>query len=259
MGRVPRSAVTARKKYEEIAEHLELLIFSGKLSSGDKFPSERDLMAQFGAGRSSVREALFALQRKGLLTVRPGAAARVSRPNADTMISELSGAVRHLLARPEGIRDLQSARALFEIGLARRAALHASDEDIAALGRALEDNRRAADQETFSHTDMMFHYTLAMISHNEVFTSLNMALTEWLAEQRNVSARAGATFEEVYLQHKAIYDAIAAREPVAAQEAMQAHLDTVAERYWREVTRGGGNDGTSVPADGAGRTTEPPG
>jgi DNA-binding FadR family transcriptional regulator len=70
-----------------------------------------------------------------------------------------------------------------------------------------------------------------------VFTSLNMALTEWLAEQRNVSARAGATFEEVYRQHKAIHDAIAARQPIAAQEAMQAHLDSVAERYWREVTR----------------------
>lgn len=236
MTSVHRSIATARKKYEEIAEHLELLIFSGKLSSGDKCPSERDLMTKFGAGRSSVREALFALRRKGLLSVRPGAAARVSKPNTHTMISELSGAVRHMLARPEGIRDLQSARALFEIGLARHAALHASEEDILELGKALEDNLRAVDQETFSSTDMIFHYTLAMISHNEVFTSLNTALTGWLQEQRKVSAQAGATFSEVYLQHKAIYDAIVAKNPVAAQAAMATHLDFVAERYWREVT-----------------------
>ena len=235
--RMLRSIPAVRKKFEEIAEHLELLIFSGKLAVGDKIPSERDLMAQFGAGRSSVREAIFALQRKGLLAARSGAATRVSSPSADTMISELSGAVRHLLSRPEGIRDLQNARALLEIGLARNAALHASEEDIATLQVALEENRKANDQETFARTDMMFHYALAMISRNEIFTSLNSALNEWLAEQRRVSALAGVTFEEVYIQHRAIADAIAARDPVAAEEAMDAHLNDVSRRYWRAVLR----------------------
>ncbi len=226
-----------RKKYEEIADHLELLIFSGKLQIGDRIPSERKLMEQFGAGRSSVREALFALQRKGLLTARPGAAARVSRPTADTMVSELSGPARHLLSRPEGIRYLQDARALLEIGLARKAALHATDDDIAALESALEENRRASDHKTFASTDMMFHYTLAMISRNQIFTSLNMALNEWLAEQRDVSAKAGATFEGVFAEHKAIFDAIAARDAVAAEGAMERHLDSVSRLYWQHTTK----------------------
>ncbi len=49
----------ARKKFEEIAEHIELSIFSGRMSVGDKIPSERELMIQFGVGRSTVREKNF--------------------------------------------------------------------------------------------------------------------------------------------------------------------------------------------------------
>ena len=225
-----------RKKFQVISEHLELMIFLGKLQPGDKIPSERDLMAQFGAGRSSVREALFTLQRKGLLAVRPGAAARVTSPSPDTLVSELSGAARHLLRQPQGVRDLQDARALFEVGLARRAALRATDEDIAELAKSLEANRVAADQEAFIQSDMLFHYTLAMIAHNGIFTSLNMALNEWLADQRRISSRSKITFAEVYEQHKAIYDGVAAHDVAAAEKAMEDHLEAVARNYWQHVS-----------------------
>ena len=233
-----RTVAVRRKKFEEIAEHLELMIFSGKLAPGDRIPSERALMERFGAGRSSVREATFALQRKGLLSSRPGAAARVSTPTPDGIISELTGPIRHYLNRPQGIRDLQNARALLEIGLTRSAALNATAADLAVLKKALEDNGMARDQETFARTDMVFHYTLAMISHNEIFTSLNMALNEWLAEQRSLSAKAGARFNEMYGHHAAIFDAIAARDAVAAEAAMERHLDAVSRYYWQVVSKG---------------------
>jgi DNA-binding FadR family transcriptional regulator len=224
-----------RKRFEEIAEHIELLIFSGQLAVGDKISSERELMERFGVGRSTVREALFTLQRKGLLNVRPGAAARIARPTPQTLVSDLSGAARHLLSRPDGVRHLQHARALLEIGLARDVSLHAGDDDLPKLTEALEANRLAPDQKTFEQTDLMFHYTLAMISHNPIFTSLNHALNEWLAEQRSVSARAGTSHHAVYLEHKAIHDAILRRDAVAAEAAMEAHLAGVYRNYWKAV------------------------
>lgn len=227
--------MAVRKKFEEVAEHLELAIFSGRLSVGDKIPSERALMDQFGVGRSTVREALFMLRRKGLLETRAGAAARVSRPDADTLIDDVSGAARHMLSQPDGVRHLQNARTLFEIGLARDAAKNASAEDLRALKAALDANGAAEDQPTFVRTDLTFHYTLAMISHNPVFTSIHHALMAWLAQQRSISARAGATRSEIYGQHKAIYEAIAARDPIAAEAAMETHLATVARYYWQGV------------------------
>jgi GntR family transcriptional repressor for pyruvate dehydrogenase complex len=222
-----------RKKFEEIAEHIELAIFSGRIAVGDKIPSERELMIQFGVGRSTVREALFSLQRKGLLAARPGAAARVSRPDAHTLIDDLSGAARHMLSQPDGVRQLQNARMLFEIGLARSAAKSASNDEIDILAKALAANGEAEDQEVFARTDMTFHYTLAMISHNPVFTSIHHALMGWLADQRTTSARAGATRAEIFAQHRAIFEAIRDRNPTAAENAMEAHLLTVARYYWQ--------------------------
>jgi DNA-binding FadR family transcriptional regulator len=227
-----------RKRYEEIAEHLELLIFSGQLSVGDRIASERELMLRFGVGRSTVREALFALQRKGLLSARPGAAARIAKPTPQTMVADLSGAARHLLSQPGGIRHLQHARRLFEVGLAREVALNAAADDLPALTEALEANRRAAedpapaDPQAFAHSDLMFHYTLAMIAHNPIYTSLNHALNQWLAEQRAVSARSGVSRHEVYLEHRAIHDAVLQRDAAGAQDAMDAHLATVHRNYW---------------------------
>jgi DNA-binding FadR family transcriptional regulator len=74
-----------------------------------------------------------------------------------------------------------------------------------------------------------------MISHNPVFTSIHHALMTWLAQQRSISARAGATRSEIYGQHKAIYEAIAVRDPIKAEAAMEAHLATVARYYWQGV------------------------
>jgi len=227
----------ARKKYQEIAEHLELLVLSGKLKPGDRLPAERQIMEEFDAGRSSVREALFSLQRQGLLTSRPGAVPRVSVPTADGIFAELSGAVRHYLNRPEGLREMQDARALLEIGLARRAAIMASEEDIVNLSKALEANRSANDLDSFVETDVAFHLCIAKISKNPIFEGLNSALAGWLKDQRVRSADTGTTFSEIVGHHAAIYDAIKARDPEAASNAMDVHLRDVAERYMTALFR----------------------
>ena len=222
-----------RKKYEEIAEHLELGIVSGRLKLGERIPSERDLMERFEAGRSSVREALFALQRKGLLSATAGAVARVSEPTADLMVRELSGIARLMLSRPDGVRELQDARALFETGLARQATQRAGPGEVEALRAALEANEAAEGKDAFVVTDVAFHTAIAKACGNRAYLAVDAAFSEWLHEQRTISADAGATREQAIAQHRAIFEAIARRDPVAAEEAMEAHLTTVTEYYWK--------------------------
>ncbi len=225
----------ARKKYQEIAEHFELLVLSGRLQPGDRLPAERQIMEEFDAGRSSVREALFSLQRQGLLTSRPGAVPRVSTPTVDGMFAELSGSMRHYLNRPEGLREMQDARALLEIGLARRAAQIATNEDIKKLEKALDANRASKDLDTFVQTDVTFHLAIAQISRNPVFEGLNAALSDWLKDQRVKSSASGASFEDVVGQHVEIFEAIKNKNVEAAAEAMDRHLAIVVERYWKAV------------------------
>ena len=56
-------AAPMRKRHEEIVEHIEWLVLSDRIGSGNQLPSERRLMERFGVGRSTVREALFKLSR----------------------------------------------------------------------------------------------------------------------------------------------------------------------------------------------------
>jgi GntR family transcriptional regulator, sialic acid-inducible nan operon repressor len=239
---VSERSKNSQRIYEEIARQLTAKIHSGELPDGSLLPSERELAETFGASRTSVREALLSLQSSGLISVRQRARARVTQLSNPAFFSQLSGTAQTLLARPNGVADFQEARMLFECGLARYAARHASPKEIDRLGVALAQNRKAiADPAAFSKTDVAFHAILAEIPRNPIFTALNSALSDWLMQQRTVSIRApirGAA-KRAYQGHEAIYQAIAAQDAELADRAMSEHLETVSELYWKTMATKG--------------------
>jgi GntR family transcriptional regulator, sialic acid-inducible nan operon repressor len=229
-----QTPIRRRKLYEDVALRIEEMIREGRYAPGDQLPAEREIMEELGVGRSAVREAMLALQRMGLVTVSSGERARVTAPTAKVLVSELAGAARLLLAQDGGMRRFQEARALFEVGLARAAAQRASEADLARLRAALEANRAAiGDHAQFMRTDVAFHYEIAQIPRNAIFTSLYNAVVEWLTEQRETSGRAAGAGEAAYAAHERIYRAIAAHDPAAAEVAMERHLDAVVKLYWK--------------------------
>jgi DNA-binding FadR family transcriptional regulator len=226
--------IRRRKLYEDVALRIEEMIHEGRYSPGDQLPAEREIMGELGVGRSAVREAMLSLQRMGLVTLSSGERARVTAPTAKVLVGELSGAARLLLAQDGGVERFQEARALFEIGLVRLAAQRASADDLATLRATLEANRASiGDHAKFMTTDVAFHYAIATIPGNAIFTSLYNAVVEWLTEQRETSGRASGAGEAAYAAHERIYQAIAAHDPVAAEAAMQDHLDAVVNLYWK--------------------------
>ena len=124
---------TARRRGVFGMALLEDEIVRGVRPLGDQLPSEREMMRLFGVGRPAIREALFALRRKGLVKVGNGTRARVTQPTPAAILGELSGAARHLLEQPGGQQHFQEARSFFEIALARYAARHATTKDLARL------------------------------------------------------------------------------------------------------------------------------
>ena len=229
-----QTPIRRRKLYEDVALRIEEMIREGRYAPGDQLPAEREIMEELGVGRSAVREAMLALQRMGLVTVSSGERARVTAPTAKVLVSELAGAARLLLAQDGGVRRFQEARALFEVGLARAAAQRASEADLARLRTALEANRAAiGDHAQFMRTDVAFHYEIAQIPRNAIFTSLYNAVVEWLTEQRETSGRASGAGEAAYAAHERIYRAIATHDPAAAEAAMERHLDAVVKLYWK--------------------------
>ncbi len=231
--------IRRRKLYEEVVDRLEALIREGELKPGDSLPAERELMQLFGVGRPAIREALFALNRMGLVVVANGERPRVSSPTPKTLLVELSGAARLMVAKAEGMRHFQQARGLFECALAEEAARLATRDDVIALERALKANRDAiGDDERFMRTDVAFHFAVATIPRNPIYVALHQAIVEWLVDQRSVSLRRAGTDKSAYKSHQAIFEAIESRDPAAAGEAMRQHLDEIANRYWK--VKGGG-------------------
>lgn len=225
-----------QRMYQRIALTLSRQINEGVLAHGTLLPSERELAENFDASRTSVRQALMSLQSSGLISVRPRARARVTLAGNAAFFNQLSAAAKALLAQPQGVANFQEARILFECGLARYAARHASQKEIDRLEVALAQNKKAiGDPEQFAQTDVGFHDILAQIPRNPIFTALNAALSEWLMNQRRVGMPIRGAIRRAYDGHEAMFRAIADHDVEGADKATADHLQTIMKFYWRAV------------------------
>jgi DNA-binding FadR family transcriptional regulator len=223
---------------ERVTAQLEQLILSGKLRTGETLPSERQLMQLFGVGRTSIREALFALQRRGVVTAQPGLRPVVSSPRAEAIVAELSGTVRLFVATEPGLREFQAARRFFEPAVARFAARNATPQDVARLAAALQDCEDALPQpQRFVAADVAFHFAIVQATHNTLLIALHRAVLDWLRDQRTVSIEPGGSAKAAHLAHRRVYAAIAAQDADAAESAMLEHLEEVERYYWQASRR----------------------
>ncbi len=250
--------IRRRRLYEDVAEQLEALINEGVYAPGSELPSERTLMQQFGVGRPAIREALFALRKMGLLHLSAGERPRVQEPARDVIIDSMRGALNRFMAQPGGLQQFQRARIFFEVGIVRDAARHGSEDDLARIAAALEDNRAALGlPRRFEETDVAFHFTLATTAHNPLFLVIHEAMFEWLYSQRTVTLAVAGQARLALQAHERITQAIRARDADAAEAAMRAHLEQGHKLYWDIMQPGGahGPDPTAedVPARAAGR------
>jgi DNA-binding FadR family transcriptional regulator len=231
---VSARTVERRRLSDQISARLEQLIVSGQLKAGDRLPSERELMGLFGVGRTSVREALFALQRKGIVSAQPGQRPVVSAPRAESIVADLSGTVRMFLATEPGTREFQLARRFFEPAIARFAALHATADDLERMARALQACEQVArDPERFVDADVDFHFAIVQATHSQLLIALHRAVLDWLREQRISSIEPAGSSKAAQRAHRRVLDAIVERDPERAESAMLDHLEEVERYYWK--------------------------
>ncbi len=215
----------ANRRSQAVTDELARLIRSGGLPEGARLPTERDLMQRFGVSRAAVREAIASLASHGLVVTRLGHRPVVRRPDFGVAIDTVGQFVGHLVADEAGVWNLFNSRIFLEAALARWAAQHARRDDIEALGTALEANRRAiGDPLRFDETDVAFHAILYRIPGNPIFPAVHKAYVEWLIQHWR-SMRRGASIDRMnHAGHVALFEAIQARDPDGAEEALRRHL-----------------------------------
>jgi GntR family transcriptional regulator, transcriptional repressor for pyruvate dehydrogenase complex len=210
---------------DSVIERLEELIFSG-FEAGETLPSEGRLAEALGVSRLSVREATRTLEARGLLEISKGRRARVAVPNSNLVGDFFQIAIRR---DPRALLDLIEVRRALEVHIAALAARRATNGEIADMEMSIDAMRAANHEfEAFHTADVRFHENLAAASGNRLLVFLIEAFAEPLRESRQRSfaghrARGGHV-DDVIEQHQTILDAVKARNPKVAAQAMRDHL-----------------------------------
>ncbi|GAB5451191.1 MAG: transcriptional regulator NanR [Halioglobus sp.] len=212
------------------------MIRSGEFAEGDALPSERDLMSAFGVGRPSIRDALSALARKGLVKISSGERTRVTRPTADHIIFELSGMSLDILSQPGGLKNFDQLRQFFESSLVRYAAEFATAEQLSNLEAALALNEKAIGRdEQFMKTDINFHRVIAEIPGNPIFMAVHEALANWVIAARPAIPDAERHNQGSFQAHRDIFQAIRDRDIAGADYALKIHLQNAYDIYYGDT------------------------
>ena len=196
---------------------------TGRSSSGERLPTERELSSTFGVSRGVIREAIKVLGALGLVEARQGSGIYV-RNNVPTVTRAFTLSVS---PDAESIERLFEFRRTLEVETARLAALRRSDDELAAIAAAAEATARALDSGDwgeFGVADNAFHAAVARASGNPY---LEVAVATAREMQQDVvsliSDRAGSVTSAV-VHHHAIVEAISTRQPDAAGRAMADHI-----------------------------------
>jgi len=211
------------KLYRRLADAIASEIESGKYKVGDRLPTERELAEQYGVSRPTLREALIALEMLGMIEARHGLGIYVTRTQMPLPASAYDFEI--------GAFELIEARRLFEGEAAALAATNITDEQIAQLEDLLE--RMHIEEEVRGEdADKEFHLVIARATGNGAIIATVENLWEWRNRPlaRNILTRArGMGLEPRILEHRRVVDALKARDPAAARQAMRNHLERVIE------------------------------
>ncbi len=224
--RPPFSAVQRRHLVEQVIQQIQEQICLNKLEVGVKLPPEPELMVKFGVGRSTIREAVRALVHAGFLEVRQGDGTyvRARSVEAEPLAQRL---------RRSAVLEVYEVRRILELEIARLAAHHRDEADLAQMRTCLDKRlaaQQAGDVAAYLDADISFHIAVAAASKNSVLadlyqtfsTALRDALTKLIAEP--------VPGEDQAPLHERLFNAIVRGDGAEAQRWTAEYLDSTMQR-----------------------------
>ncbi len=214
----------------QVASYIRDRIVQGKLNPGDRLPTEREMASQHGVSRAVIREAVAKLIQQGLVISRQGAGAFVATPdNSTTLVLDPQN-----LAQPKDFRQLYELRLVLESGAAELAARNCDAGDLEAIGESIANMALIEDSHAvWVERDIAFHRSVAAATKNAFIALFISFVGQRLQESIFVALKKldFSTMKEVSIrEHQSILDAIRARDPGGAGEAMRAHLQNSSRR-----------------------------
>ncbi len=215
----------ARKLYQAVAQSIAQAIEDGRYLPGQKLPSERELTESYGVSRPTIREAMIALEIRGLVE---------ARHNSGVFVTSVLPAPSDGADLDIGAFELTEARKLIEGEAAALAARTINDDEVRQLYALLDNMKADFEQDVMDDSaDRAFHFIIAKSTRNAALVFVIEALWDLRYKApltREIFRRARTVGISAFVDdHKAVVDSLAARNSHAARQAMQAHLTNVME------------------------------
>jgi DNA-binding FadR family transcriptional regulator len=223
-----------RRRYVHVAQQILAAITQGEYVPGDRLPGDRDIAADTGVSRATVREAILALELIGAVEVRPG---------DGVYVAGFNGRVGALAGPPLDVapRELIESRCEIEPGIARLASVRRDQHRLAEVrvlvDRAAACTADAAQLPEFVALGLRFHSALAPCSGNRLLADITGQLVDieehplWTLVNQHAMRAAEAREGQVH-EHRVILDAITAGDADTAVAAMRAPLECLSEHIF---------------------------
>lgn len=224
------------KRSAGIYQRIFELIVTGEFAVNSRLPSETELSLRFGASRPVVREALARLRDDGVIVSRQGSGSYVIRRPDIAVLRLTSGGSIHDIQRCFEFRHGLEGSA------AALAAERWEDADLGELRAAYDALEIVTTKVTLGvEADERFHLAVARATHNPYYVSVQGSLQPHIRYGMNLTRnlsmlRNAERLRRVQDEHSAILEAIAARGPDAARDAMQRHIANARRRMFDDVT-----------------------
>ena len=212
----------AKRGAAQIATEMRAAIENGTYRRHERLPASRELATSYGVARNTLRDALFQLEREGLVETRPGSGTYITAQDQNKVPNAVSEATP---------LELIGARFALEPHICRLCVLHGRREDFEKLDDLCQQMEASVDDPlTFAEADTEFHRALAATTRNTLLIWLIRqintvrSLDEW-TRMRHLTLDA-PIIRQYNLQHREILNAIRSREPERAATKMKEHLET---------------------------------
>ena len=213
---------------DEAIEKIKAMITSGALKAGDRLPREADLAAELGLSRSSLREAVRALSLANILDVRRGDGTYVTSLEPRLLLEALSFITD--FHHDDTVLEFLQVRRILEPAATAMAAERISESQVGELRELLDSLGPDPQPEDLVRNDLEFHRTIVACAGNSVLSSLLESMsgpTTRARVWRGITQT--GTIQRTLTEHRAILDALAAREPEVARSWATVHIAGVEE------------------------------
>lgn len=198
------------------------LISDGGLGVGDSLPTERELCERFQASRNTVREAMRIMKAYGIVSVRPKIGAIIVDDRMERALDLFSFNTLNISRRT--FDDIQGFRKLIEVGSVDAIFDQMRPDDIAEM-RAINAQMRAAGSiEEASEMDFRFHLRLVSILDNRAVVDVYRIMKPVIIRIMERAKQLQDFTVDTCDQHAAVVDALAIRDRIRYQYALQSHL-----------------------------------